>query len=64
MKIFKKTHPVQRNIVAFIMAIAGFLAPVVWASETQSMEYDLSSAEVMTQQSNGVVIVDISRTEE
>ena len=46
------------------MAIAGFLAPVVWARETQSMEYDLSSSEVMAQQSNGVVIVDIRRHEE
>ena len=64
MKTCRKTHPVQRYIAAFIKPIAGFLVPVVWASETQSMEYDLSSAEVMTQQSNGVVIVDISRTEE
>ena len=64
MKIFRKTHPFLRYIVAFVMAIAGFLAPVVWARETQSMEYDLSSAEVMAQQSNGVVIVDIRRYEE
>ena len=64
MKIFRKTRLLQRYIATIVMAIAGLLAPVVWASETQSMGYKLSSAELMTQQSNGVVIVDIRRNEE
>ena len=64
MKIFRKTRLLQRYIATIVMAIAGLLAPVVWASETQSMGYNLSSAELMTQQSNGVVIVDIRRNEE
>jgi len=64
MKIVRKTHLVQRYFAALVMAIAGLLAPVVWASETQSMGYDLSSTELMAQQSNGVVIVDIRRNEE
>ena len=64
MKIVRKTHLVQRYFAALVMAIAGLLAPVVWASETQSMGYNLSSAELMTYQSNGVVIVDIRRNEE
>jgi hypothetical protein len=64
MKIVRKIHLVQRYFAALAMAIAGLLAPVVWASETQSMRYDLSSTELMAQQSSGVVIVDIRRTEE
>ena len=64
MKIFRKTRLLQRYIATIVMAIAGLLAPEVWASETQSMGYNLSSAELMTQQSNGVVIVDIRRNEE
>ena len=64
MKIVRKTHLVQRYFAALVLAIAGLLAPVVWASETQSMGYDLSSTELMAQQSSGVVIVDIRRTEE
>ncbi|MDC0431450.1 rhodanese-like domain-containing protein [Paracoccaceae bacterium] len=64
MKIVRKTHLVQRYFAALVMAIAGLLAPVVWATETQSMGYNLSSAELMTYQSNGVVIVDIRRNEE
>ena len=64
MKIFRKTRLLQRYIATMVMAIAGLFAPVVWASETKSMGYNLSSAELMTQQSNGVVIVDIRRNEE
>ena len=64
MKIVRKTHLVQRYFAALVLAITGLLAPVVWASETQSMGYDLSSTELMAQQSNGVVIVDIRRNEE
>ena len=64
MKIVRKTHLVQMYFAALVMAIAGLLAPVVWASEIQSMGYDLSSTELMAQQSNGVVIVDMRRNEE
>ena len=39
MKIFRKTRLLQRYIATIVMAIAGLLAPVVWASETQSMGY-------------------------
>ena len=55
---------IQGYVWIIIMALASFLGPLVWASESQPASFDLSSKELMKHQSDGVVVIDIRRKEE
>ena len=55
---------IQGYVWIIIMALAGLLGPVVWASESQPAGFELSSTELIKYQSDGVVIIDIRRNEE
>ena len=55
---------IQGYVWVIIIALAGLLGPVVWASESQPASFDLSSKELMKHQSDGVVVIDIRRKEE
>ena len=55
---------IQGYVWIIIMALASFLGPLVWSSESQPVGFELSSTELMKHQSDGVVIIDIRRNQE
>ena len=55
---------IQGYVWVIVIALAGLLGPVVWASESQPESFVLSSKQLMKHQSDGVVVIDIRRKEE